>query len=238
VIPTRTLSRALPPETLAGFSGLRAIGDAHGAYDAFEAALAAAERDGRFVIQLGDLVDRGPYSPLCVERMLEVEAAGRGLFVPGNHEMALARLVRDGSGGAVTRQATLMQFEEHGGGLLDRFVARIQDGPVWIESAGHLFVHAAFHPAMLGANPPDGIDLASIAVHGYGTSAERRTGQLARTWVDAIPAGRTVVVGHAVTASRVVETVTGRRGGRAVFTDTGYWLDPAMPAGTYDIPFA
>jgi hypothetical protein len=197
----RPFGRRLGPDELSGRTGIVAIADVHGNFEAFDAAIDAALAAGRFVVQLGDLVDRGPYSPLCVERMLDLETEGKGLFVPGNHEVALAQYLADGTGGAVTRQASLLQFEEHGGGLLDRF------------------------------------DVGAVAVHGYGTSAERRSGRMARTWADAIPAGLTVVVGHAVTASRTVETVEGRLGGRAVFADTGSWLDPAMPAGTYDIAF-
>jgi hypothetical protein len=233
----RPFGRRLGPDELSGRTGIVAIADVHGNFEAFDAAIDAALAAGRFVVQLGDLVDRGPYSPLCVERMLDLETEGKGLFVPGNHEVALAQYLADGTGGAVTRQASLLQFEEHGGGLLDRFVERIRTGPLWIEAVGHLFVHAAFHPAMLTGRFPEGLDVGAVAVHGYGTSAERRSGRMARTWADAIPAGLTVVVGHAVTASRTVETVEGRLGGRAVFADTGSWLDPAMPAGTYDIAF-
>lgn len=220
---------------LSGFSGAVAIPDVHGAFDAFDLALRQAEERGRFVVQLGDLIDRGPYSPLCVERMLEVEERGLGRMVLGNHEVAFAEFVLSGTGGAVTRQETLLQFQEHGGGLLDRFVARILEGPFWLTVGDHLFVHAAFHAAMPGTGRADA-SLRAIAVDGYGTARERRAGKDARAWVDAVPEGLTVVVGHAVTPSRTVETVRGRRGGRAVFADTGFWSDPAGACPAVDLP--
>ncbi len=126
-----------------------------------------------------------------------------------------------------------MQFEEHGGGLLERFVDRIHEGPFWATAPGHLFAHAAFHPRMLSGPVDD--EVREVAFHGYGTSKERRAGHLARRWVDSVPRGLTVVVGHAVTESGVPETVEGRLGGRAVFADTGFWLG-AGAAPVIEIP--
>lgn len=228
----------LDPSALSGFDGYRVIPDVHGDYDALEAALASARAARRYVVQLGDLIDRGPYSPFCVERMLEVEAEGQGTFLLGNHEVAFAEFVAGGRAGAARRQETLLQFEEHGGGLLERFVARIAQGPFWIAAPGLLFVHAAFHPRMLDASAAGDEALREIAYHGYGTSKERRAGKFERGWVDQVPRGLTVVVGHAVTASRTVEAVTGRLGGVALFADTGAWTDEGGDFPVLDLPFA
>lgn len=213
-------------DSMASFAGIRAIADVHGSFESFDAALRQAEQDNRFVVQLGDLIDRGPYSPLCVERMLEVETQGRGLMLMGNHEVAFERFITSGVGGAVTRHATLMQFEEYGDGLTERYVSRIKEGPFWVRMANILFVHAAFHPRMLNDDAQADPDLQEIAIHGYGNSRERRSKSREREWVDAIPAGLTVVVGHVVTQSRSVERLTGRRGGTAIFADTGVCHTP------------
>jgi predicted phosphodiesterase len=45
------------------------VSDLHVDYDAFELALAAVPTNALIVL-LGDVVDRGPYSPLCAERLL------------------------------------------------------------------------------------------------------------------------------------------------------------------------
>lgn len=230
MVRIRNAGATLDEAILDGHAGIRAIPDVHGAFDAFDRALREAEEAGQFVVQLGDLIDRGPYSPLCVERMLEVEAQGRGMMVLGNHEIAFAEFLLRGGVGAVTRQQTLLQFEEHGNGLTERFLERILEGPLWLRAGSHLFVHAAFHPRMVEASHADP-ELQAIAVDGYGTAKERRAGKDARRWVDAIPDGLTVVVGHAVTESRTVETTRGRLGGTAVFADTGFWSD-----GTRDCP--
>jgi hypothetical protein len=222
---------------LGQFAGIRVIADVHGAFDAFDAAIRQAEQDNRFIVQLGDLIDRGPYSPLCVERMLDVEAQGQGYMLMGNHEVAFARFVIEDEGGAVTRQATLMQFEAYGGGLTERYVTRIQEGPLWIQAGNTVFVHAAFHPKMLNDHLQLDADLQEIAIHGYGNSRERRSGAKEREWVHAIPRELTVVVGHVVTKSGEVEHLVGRRGGTATFADTGFWRSERRQVPVIDIAF-
>jgi len=54
----------------------------------------AAHPDGRRVIFLGDLVDRGPDSPGVLRLAMGMVAAGTALAVPGNHEDKLLRALR------------------------------------------------------------------------------------------------------------------------------------------------
>lgn len=233
----RSAGLTLTSDELPGFTGIRVVPDVHGAFDAFDAALRDAERDQRFVVQLGDLIDRGPYSTLCVERMLEVEQRGLGRMLLGNHEVAFARFILSGMGGAVTRQATLMEFEQYGDSLLQTFIDRIQQGPLWIRAGNHFLVHAAFHPRMLHdpAAPPSN-ELVDTAIHGTGTARERREDIRSRGWVDQVPKGMTVIVGHAVTPSGQPELVRGHQGGEAIFADTGSWLKADGKLAVVDIP--
>ena len=50
--------------------------------------------DGRRLIFLGDLVDRGPDSPSVVRLVMECVKAGTALCVPGNHDMKFVRAIR------------------------------------------------------------------------------------------------------------------------------------------------
>ena len=78
------------------------IGDIHGCRIELEALLAklgydpATRRhpDGRKVVFLGDLVDRGPDIPGVLRIAMEMVEAGNAICVPGNHEMKLLRKLR------------------------------------------------------------------------------------------------------------------------------------------------
>ena len=78
------------------------IGDVHGCRSELETLLAKlgydrANRrhpDGRKVVFLGDLVDRGPDVPGVLRIAMEMVDAGNAICVPGNHEMKLLRKLR------------------------------------------------------------------------------------------------------------------------------------------------
>ena len=78
------------------------IGDIHGCRSELETLLgrlgydlaAARHREGRKVVFLGDLVDRGPDIPGVLRLVMRMVEAGSALCVPGNHEMKLMRKLR------------------------------------------------------------------------------------------------------------------------------------------------
>jgi serine/threonine protein phosphatase 1 len=79
-----------------------AIGDIHGRLDLLDDALARIEADneGRgqaqvVIVFLGDLIDRGPSSAQVIERARTYRRPGfRTVFINGNHEEVLLRLLR------------------------------------------------------------------------------------------------------------------------------------------------
>src|SRR4029077_12402391 len=80
------------------------IGDVHGCHDELIALmdrLGYEERDGvhrhpegRRVIFLGDLVDRGPTTPAVLHTVMAMVEAGSALCVPGNHDIKLMRALQ------------------------------------------------------------------------------------------------------------------------------------------------
>jgi protein phosphatase len=50
--------------------------------------------DGRLPVFVGDLTDRGPHSPEVLRLAIELVAAQAALFVPGNHDAKLFRMLR------------------------------------------------------------------------------------------------------------------------------------------------
>ncbi len=219
---------------------LRVVGDVHGDARAFAFAVATAPE--RFIIQLGDLIDGGPDSAGALVIALALLKEKRGLFLLGNHERKLGRLL---AGRAVKVDdallATAAALDQR---LRRRTLAAIAAAPAWLACGNAFFVHAGFHTAMLHQAPPP-FDAKpegalSRALFGEVLRQRRPDGYPERVlhWVDRIPRGLTVYCGHDNRSSDGRPPVLrGAQGGQAVFLDTGAgkgghlsWIDlPPCP---------
>ena len=225
--------------------GVRVVGDVHGDARGF----AAAAATDLFVLQLGDLTDYGPDSAGSLRLMFRLIDEGRGLFLVGNHDLKLARAIR-GQGVRMDAQlaATLSQLDPH---LRARAAAEIARAPAWVQrhtTAGiELFVHGGFHTAMLDAPPPPPPEghvqgVLARALYGEPTGRMKADGYPERSlrWVDRIPAGAIVYVGHDRRSGDGRPYVRrNAAGGQAIFLDTGAgkgghlsWIDLPAAAGT------
>ncbi|MDE2319460.1 MAG: metallophosphoesterase [Rhodospirillales bacterium] len=202
---------------------LRIVGDVHGDSRAFAA---AAETD-RFLVQLGDLVDDGPDTPGALRIMFRLLDEKRGLFLLGNHDFKLARALR---GDKVRGEPTAHTLAVLPAGLRERTQAEITAAPAWINAGQAFFVHGGFHPYMLeqepGPFPPGRPEdpLWARALFGQTTGKTSDSGKPERVlrWVEEIPQGMTIYVGHDQRSTNGRPYVrTGRKGGKAVFMDTG-----------------
>jgi protein phosphatase len=201
---------------------LRIVGDVHGDAKAFAL---AAETD-RFVVQLGDLVDDGPDTPGALSIMFRLIDEKRGLFLLGNHDFKLARALR---GDNVRGAPTMRTLSELPAELRERTRAEIFAAPVWLAAGSRFFVHGAFHPGMLTephaqcpTNRP--CPLTAFALYGQTTGRVTGAGKPERLlrWVDDIPGGLTVYVGHDQRSTDGRPYVRpGKNGGKAIFLDTG-----------------
>ncbi|MBN8873341.1 MAG: metallophosphoesterase [Rhodospirillales bacterium] len=226
---------AIPPGAM-----LRVVGDVHGDAVAFRYAVAAQDR---FIVQLGDLTDHGPDSPGVLRLMFELIDQGRGLFLLGNHDLKLARVL---AGQALrddrVAQATAAQLDP---ALRARMMQEVARAPAWLLHGDAVFVHGGFHTDMLaGPAPPLGLDrprgALARALYGEPTGRMQPDGFPERSlrWVDRIPDGLTVYCGHDRRSSDGRPSVrAGAQGGRVVFLDTGAgkgghlsWIDLAPPA--------
>lgn len=101
------------------------IGDVHGCYDELveligqlgyteQANGAWSHPEGRRLLFVGDLVDRGPKSPETVRLVLESAKAGSAMAVPGNHDIKFMRKIF-GKNVQITHglAESLMQFEAY-----------------------------------------------------------------------------------------------------------------------------
>jgi len=228
-----------------GFTGLRVVGDVHGEAAAFAHAVAGAEAERLFLVQLGDLTDYGPDSPGVLRLIFGLLDAGRGRFLLGNHDHKLrralsgqqVRIAPDGLG------QTLAQLAAAADGplLRTRMMQAVAAAPAWLRLGTWFFVHAGWHPRMLHEPPPPDAGMRrpdpvlSRALFGQVTGRMRPDGYPDRIydWIDHIPPGITVHCGHDQRSTDGRPFVQqGAMGGRAVFLDTGAgkgghlsWLD-------------
>jgi hypothetical protein len=202
---------------------VRVVGDVHGDATGFAYAIAT----DRFIVQLGDLTDHGPNSAATLRMMFDLVESGRGLFILGNHDLKLGRIL---SGDHVriepVVQATLDQLDD---ALKARALRLIAQAPAWLRDGSVMFVHGGFHTAMLEQPAPDhGLDrpqgALARALYGEPTGRMQADGFPERSlrWVDRIPKGLTVYCGHDRRSNDGRPYVRhGMLGGTAVFLDTG-----------------
>lgn len=209
---------AIPPG-----AKVRVVGDVHGDAAGFAYAIAT----DRFIVQLGDLVDHGPDSARAMRMMFELVESGRGLFILGNHDLKLARVLSgDNVRADPAVMATIGQLDD---ALKQQAMHYIAAAPAWVLDKSVLFVHGGFHTTMLeqpapehGLQRPQGA--VARALYGEPTGRIQPDGYPERSlrWVDRIPAGLTVYCGHDRRSSDGRPYIRhGVLGGKAVFLDTG-----------------
>jgi len=225
--------------------GVRVIGDAHGCADRFHEALDGAQDAELMPVVLGDVADRGPDSPGTIRLLLDAVRRG-ALFVPGNHCWKLTRLASGHKvrvGGSLSITLDQLAAAPDGETLLRDFRALVLASPAWLRVGRWIFVHGAFLPEMswtepflLGEGAQRKAHDAAFSRALYGQPDGRTEAGAPRqsiAWVDEIPAGMAVAVGHAWMADAVSSRV-GAAGGVAWHIDTGAgkggvlsWLDLA-----------
>ena len=209
---------AIPPG-----AKIRVVGDVHGDATAF----AYATATDRFIVQLGDLTDHGPDSAGTLRMMFDLIDQGKGLFILGNHDLKLARVLS----GEHLRvepvvQATIDQLDDT---LKARTLRMAAEAPAWLRHGSALFVHGGFHTIMLDEPSPDHkLDRpqgpVARALYGEPTGRMQPDGYPERSlrWVDRIPEHITVYCGHDRRSHDGRPYIRhGAQGGTAVFLDTG-----------------
>src|SRR3954452_2884432 len=121
--PPYLLDNSMTTAVIPPGAKVRVVGDVHGDAAAFAYAIAT----DRFIVQLGDLVDHGPNSAKAMRMMFDLVERGRGLFILGNHDLKLARvLAGDHVRSELTVQATIAQMDDR---LKERAVRLIAEAP-------------------------------------------------------------------------------------------------------------
>ena len=179
------------------------IGDIHGCADELEELLArlgwseGRHPEGRKVIFLGDLVDRGPRVPDVLRIAMDMVREGTALCVPGNHDDKLKRYLQ----GKRVRIAhgleqSIEQLEDHPPAFRQRVLAFL-DGLVshYVLDGGRLVVaHAGMKQEMQGRASGRVRD---FALYGETTGESDEFGLPVRyNWAADYRGSATVVYGH------------------------------------------
>jgi protein phosphatase len=225
-------------QRLGGFRGVTVIGDVHGTLESMKTAVNWARARRHFIVLLGDVLDYGPKPLECVDIAYDVIMRGEGTLILGNHERKIERYlyqkaqgqvrVRISDGNKVTIDALKNASKEYREQWIKRFRALCAQGRNHWVGGTFLFTHGAASPEMFqirGRRLPYRSDFEMLAYFGEidGEDPKRTDGYPNRVynWVDRIPEGHTVIVGHDIRDTYQPLTVKGELGGTAIFLDTG-----------------
>lgn len=208
------------------FSGITVIGDVHGMHQTLLNALTWARNRNHFVVFLGDVVDYGPSTLEVADEVYRTVTRGEGTFVLGNHERKIMRWidghrVRLSDGNRMTTRALESLTPAARAKWVGRFRGLYQNGELIKKIGAVTFAHAAVHPSIW----KEALINRYVENHAFFGEVDDRTKSerpvLSHRWVDAIPEGHVVVVGHEIRSYQAPVVQTGLGAGKAVFLDTG-----------------
>ncbi|HVZ00263.1 MAG TPA: metallophosphoesterase [Dongiaceae bacterium] len=236
---------------LKGKAGIRFFGDIHGCAAELAALAEDAVARNLHLHSLGDLINRGPDSPGCMRLACDLHDAGWLDINPGNHDVLFCRWFK-GEPVPVkphalgTTAAQLWQARD-GHMLARRYFDLMMAAPLWSRFGRLYAVHAALDAeTMLGRDGPRlkdsdwGSAASRFALEGEtraeGDPERPALGRRSFAWLDAVPAGVTVMIGHSVASTDGLRERRNALGGRIVHLDTG--LQRGGRLSYVDVPLA
>ena len=222
---------ALPMEPLeylrASWKGITVVGDVHGDLQALVAVMAWAEARQHFLWFLGDVIDYGADTLETTNRIYHAVMQGVAALILGNHERKIAkwldqrdngRHLRVNDGNLVTIRALESLKPVARKQWVGRFRSLLSHAVLMQQIEQITLVHGAVHPT-LWTDTPNYPLIEQFALYGESDHSSGKFHRVHR-WIDAVPKGQMVFIGHDVMA--VLPTVvTGGNGGQVVFLDTG-----------------
>lgn len=190
------------------------IGDVHGCCDELEALLAALGHrvainadgsvsitphpEGRRVVFVGDLVDRGPRTPDVLRIAMAFVEHGLGFCVPGNHDVKFWRWLSGHHNVKLTHglDRSVAQMEPQSQAFKDQakaFIGKLPDY-VWLDEGRLVVAHAGILERMIGTSDNE---VRHFCVYGDTDGKVDANGLVIRyNWAAGYKGAATVVYGH------------------------------------------
>jgi protein phosphatase len=219
-----------------GYRGIMVVGDVHGMIEPLKNATEWATQRKLFCVFLGDILDYGINSLECVDHVYSIVTRGRGISLIGNHERKIERWleqvkhndvrVRLSDGNKVTTRAIEALASDARRKFETRYRALLGfSRHHWI-IGNTLFTHGAAEPEMFditSARLTGKFETMALFGEVDNTAPQRADGYPTRIyeWVNRIPQGKQVMVGHDIRSTVKPLLVRGSQGGVAYFMDTG-----------------
>lgn len=221
-----------------GFSGITQVGDVHGSYSSFMDIMDWAISRNHLLLSTGDLFDYGAENIRCIDAAYNRIVRGSMISCIGNHEKKIERWIdknRFAKLGVTTSDVKLSQgnyatvneikdLSEKERLILETKIKTIINLSRHHYNFGNtLFVHGACDKKMFhNYSPRLSGKLEAFALYGE-TDGTYTNGYPTRTynWIDEIPSGKQVIVGHDILSYTIIQKRVGKLGGIAYFTDTG-----------------
>ena len=217
------------------------VGDVHGNINELDAVIALANETKSHLLFLGDIVDYGYFNLTVIDVIYELLRAGKAHMVWGNHERKLDRWINADFGRSfkgMIGTGLAMTVEEINAAVIasplfkDRFLAKWRFIAAncrqhFVVGDNYMFTHGAATKEMWDMLNKHSLfgEHQNMAFFGQVDKELplRQDGMPNRVyyWVNDIPAGKTVVVGHDPRSKETPFVVTNAVGGRAIFLDTG-----------------
>ena len=217
-----------------GYNKVMAVGDVHGNITEARATASIADHDNAFTVYLGDVIDYGDHNLDAFWFVYHRVIEGKALMVWGNHERKLDQWLRHGFGASYRgqighgMQKTINELND----LKDRTAfsaawcameSLSRQHYVW---GDRLFTHAAATVGLWkSTDHRPGGEHGQLAYFGQVDRAVpmRDDGYPNRIydWIQQVPAGKTVIVGHDIRGTDHPMIVENTIGGTVIFLDTG-----------------
>lgn len=223
-----------------GFKGVMAVADVHGMRERLQSAIEWATFRNLYMVFLGDVLDYGPHSLDCVSLVYDLVTRGKASMTLGNHEKKIERWLEQdkayrergvpvklnlSEGNKATTNVVQELSRNDRIKFETKFLGLVNLARNHILMDNILFTHGGAEPEMFKITDHRlNKKLSSIALFGETDQANPRADGYPNriyTWVDRIPEGKKVIVGHDIRSDIKPLVVEGARGGEATFLDTG-----------------